>query len=426
MLVDGKSRRRTFKMTPGEVVTVEVPAAEVDATSNRRRFRSTIVYEDADVIVIDKPAGMVVHPAPGHPRGTLVNAVLAHAPEISVAGSNRPGIVHRLDKDTSGLIVVAKSDRARTSLVEQWNSRSVEKGYVALVAGRRRAGGGDDRRADRPRPDPAQPHGRGRGGPGGVDPLRGARAIRRRDVARRARSRRGGPTRFGSTSRSSGIRSSAMPSTTAPRGRSAAPARSRPGSFSTRRGSAFRLPDGRAAAISRRRCRATCSGCWIGSGRSDGARRLDPSEIETEGAIRRWFADAVRCGGPDGRGASDLDRATGDRAARSRGQRVPVAGRVFVVAVGKAAPAMARGADEACGDLIARRLSDHQRRSPRRRRAGLRARRSRQRIPIPDERGAEATHRTPGPARRARARRRGAGADLRRRVGVAGSAAAKG
>jgi 23S rRNA pseudouridine1911/1915/1917 synthase len=78
---------------------------------------------------------MVVHPAPGHPRGTLANAVLHHAPEVSVAGSNRPGIVHRLDKDTSGLIVVAKSDRARVSLVKQWNSRSVEKGYIALAHG---------------------------------------------------------------------------------------------------------------------------------------------------------------------------------------------------------------------------------------------------------------------------------------------------
>jgi 23S rRNA pseudouridine1911/1915/1917 synthase len=77
---------------------------------------------------------MVVHPAPGHPRGTLANAVIAHAPEISIAGSNRPGIVHRLDKDTSGLIVVAKSDRARVSLVKQWNNRTVEKHYIALVA----------------------------------------------------------------------------------------------------------------------------------------------------------------------------------------------------------------------------------------------------------------------------------------------------
>jgi 23S rRNA pseudouridine1911/1915/1917 synthase len=94
-----------------------------------------VVFEDADVIVINKPAGMVVHPGPGHPRGTLANAILGHAPEVAVAGSNRPGIVHRLDKDTSGLIVAAKSDRGRTALVEQWGNHSVEKTYLALVAG---------------------------------------------------------------------------------------------------------------------------------------------------------------------------------------------------------------------------------------------------------------------------------------------------
>jgi 23S rRNA pseudouridine1911/1915/1917 synthase len=87
------------------------------------------------VIVIDKPAGLVVHPAPGHPSGTLANALIAHAPEISIAGSNRPGIVHRLDKDTSGLIVAAKSDRGRTSLVSQWEARRVKKDYVTLAAG---------------------------------------------------------------------------------------------------------------------------------------------------------------------------------------------------------------------------------------------------------------------------------------------------
>jgi len=132
--VDGIVRRRTFKMTPGQVVNVSVPPPEIDNVEPEN-IPLDIVYEDRDVIVIDKPAGMVVHPAAGHPRGTLVNALLYHAPEISVAGSNRPGIVHRLDKDTSGLIVVAKSDRARVTLVKQWNSRSVEKRYMALVRG---------------------------------------------------------------------------------------------------------------------------------------------------------------------------------------------------------------------------------------------------------------------------------------------------
>jgi 23S rRNA pseudouridine1911/1915/1917 synthase len=132
--VDGIVRRRTFKMTPGQVVTVAVPPPLIDELLPEP-IPLVIVYEDDDVLVIDKPAGMVVHPAPGHPNGTLANAVIAHAPGISIAGSNRPGIVHRLDKETSGLIVVAKSDRARVSLVNQWNSRTVQKHYIALVAG---------------------------------------------------------------------------------------------------------------------------------------------------------------------------------------------------------------------------------------------------------------------------------------------------
>jgi 23S rRNA pseudouridine1911/1915/1917 synthase len=134
VLVDGRMRRRTFKVTPGEVVTVQLPAP-VAIALEPEPIPLVVVYEDEDVIVIDKPAGMVVHPAPGHPRGTLVNALLHHAPEIAVAGSQRPGIVHRLDKDTSGLIVVAKSDRGHRALLEQWGRHSVEKGYVALVRG---------------------------------------------------------------------------------------------------------------------------------------------------------------------------------------------------------------------------------------------------------------------------------------------------
>jgi 23S rRNA pseudouridine1911/1915/1917 synthase len=132
--VDGFRRRSSFKMTVGEVVSVEVPAP-VEAIPEPEAIPLSIVYEDDDVIVLDKPAGLVVHPAPGHPRGTLVNAVLYHAPGISINGTNRPGVVHRLDKDTSGLMVVAKTDRAQNSLLDQWGARTVRKGYVALVAG---------------------------------------------------------------------------------------------------------------------------------------------------------------------------------------------------------------------------------------------------------------------------------------------------
>ena len=133
--VDGIARRASFALTPRMVVDVEVPPRAIESLVPEP-IPLDVVFEDADVIVLNKPAGMVVHPAPGHATGTLVNALLAHAPEMSLNGSNRPGIVHRLDKDTSGLMVVAKTDRARNALVAQWNDRTVRKGYVALVNGR--------------------------------------------------------------------------------------------------------------------------------------------------------------------------------------------------------------------------------------------------------------------------------------------------
>ncbi len=97
----------------------------------------TVIWEDADLIVIDKPAGMVVHPAPGTPSGTLVNALLAHCGDTlsGVGGVRRPGIVHRIDKDTTGLLVVAKSDRAHHGLAAQFEAHTVNRRYVALVHG---------------------------------------------------------------------------------------------------------------------------------------------------------------------------------------------------------------------------------------------------------------------------------------------------
>jgi 23S rRNA pseudouridine1911/1915/1917 synthase len=134
VLVDGVQRKPKFRMTPGQTVTVDIPPVEEDEIQPDP-IPLDVVFEDADVIVINKPAGMVVHPAPGHPRGTLANALVAHAPEIAVSGSHRPGIVHRLDKDTSGLIVAAKTDRGKLALVDQWADRSVEKTYLTLVQG---------------------------------------------------------------------------------------------------------------------------------------------------------------------------------------------------------------------------------------------------------------------------------------------------
>ena len=132
--VDGQLRKAKFRMTPGQVVSVELPPTAPDDILPDD-IPLAIVYEDADVIVVEKPPGLVTHPAPGHPRGTLANALVAHVPSIAVGGTNRAGIVHRLDKDTSGLIVAAKSDRGRTALVSQWDDRSVDKTYLALVAG---------------------------------------------------------------------------------------------------------------------------------------------------------------------------------------------------------------------------------------------------------------------------------------------------
>lgn len=134
LLVDGQKRRAAFKMTPGQVVTIALPVAE-EFDLEPDDIPLDVIFENEDILIVNKPAGMVVHPAAGHPRGTLVNAVLHHAPEISIQGSTRPGIVHRLDKDTSGVMVIAKSDRAQTSLVGQWLERTVEKHYTALVAG---------------------------------------------------------------------------------------------------------------------------------------------------------------------------------------------------------------------------------------------------------------------------------------------------
>lgn len=134
ILVDGIVRRPAFKLTPGQRIAVNIPPP-VEDVLRPEPIPLDIIFEDDDVIVLNKPAGLVVHPAPGHPSGTLVNALLHLDPSINVGGRLRPGIVHRLDKDTSGLMVVAKTDRARNSLVGQWQGRTVEKRYVALVSG---------------------------------------------------------------------------------------------------------------------------------------------------------------------------------------------------------------------------------------------------------------------------------------------------
>jgi len=136
--VSGKSQRAGYKLKLGDSVEWEIPPTE--AAPDRIQPEAIpldVVYEDADLIVIEKPKGLVVHPAPGHQTGTLVNAVLAHAGDdlTGIGGVERPGIVHRLDKDTSGLMVVAKTERAYQSLQSQIQERTAERRYVALVRG---------------------------------------------------------------------------------------------------------------------------------------------------------------------------------------------------------------------------------------------------------------------------------------------------
>ena len=138
--------RASLAVRPGQSFVVDVPPA-VDPAPTPEALPLPIVYQDADLAVVDKPAGMVVHPAAGHDGGTLVNALLHHLSDLSgVGGELRPGIVHRLDRGTSGLMVVAKNDRAHQELSRQFHDREVEKEYVALVWGVVHAG----RRIDAP------------------------------------------------------------------------------------------------------------------------------------------------------------------------------------------------------------------------------------------------------------------------------------
>jgi 23S rRNA pseudouridine1911/1915/1917 synthase len=124
------------KVVEGQEVEITVPqATEIEAVAQNIPIQ--IVYEDDDVVVVNKPAGMVVHPAPGSPDGTLVNALLFHCADSlsGIGGEKRPGIVHRIDKDTSGLLVVAKNDRAHHGLAEQFERHSVERYYRAICFG---------------------------------------------------------------------------------------------------------------------------------------------------------------------------------------------------------------------------------------------------------------------------------------------------
>lgn len=133
--VNGKTEKAKYKVKSGDVIRLEEPETRT-LELRSENIPLDIVYEDDDVIVINKPQGMVVHPAPGHDEHTLVNALLYHCPLSTINGTFRPGIVHRIDKDTSGLLMVAKNDKAHRSLAKQLKDKTNIREYVALVHGR--------------------------------------------------------------------------------------------------------------------------------------------------------------------------------------------------------------------------------------------------------------------------------------------------
>ena len=141
--LSGTPVRKNYRVCPGDVFEVILPEPE-DTSVTPQEIPLDVVFEDDDVIVVNKPRGLVVHPAPGHPDGTLVNALLAHCGESlsGVGGERRPGIVHRIDKDTSGLLIAAKNDMAHASLSEQLKDRSLSRVYDAVVHGSFRADAG--------------------------------------------------------------------------------------------------------------------------------------------------------------------------------------------------------------------------------------------------------------------------------------------
>jgi len=135
VLVNSRRAKPSQKLGKNDRITVELPP--IPGGPLAESIPLAIIYEDEDVLVIDKPAGLTVHPTPGHPSHTLVNAVLAHCPGLTTSHElMRPGIVHRLDKDTSGLIVIAKNELAREYLTAQFRGRTVTKGYLVLVKGK--------------------------------------------------------------------------------------------------------------------------------------------------------------------------------------------------------------------------------------------------------------------------------------------------
>ena len=141
--VDGRQAAKSCRLAGGERVSVDIPEVR-DTAVTAQDIPLDVVYEDGDVIVVNKPKGLVVHPAPGHPDGTLVNALLHHCGDSlsGIGGEKRPGIVHRIDRDTSGLIIAAKNDAAHAALSAQLSDHSLSRTYECLVSGNMRQDSG--------------------------------------------------------------------------------------------------------------------------------------------------------------------------------------------------------------------------------------------------------------------------------------------
>jgi len=135
-MLDGRpAPRPSIRVTEGQNATIDIPAPSPTSTESQE-IPLSILFEDSDLVVINKPPGLVVHPAAGHADRTLVNALLFHVRDLSgIGGELRPGIVHRLDKDTSGVMVIAKNDNAHRKLTAAWSTDAVRKEYVAIVYG---------------------------------------------------------------------------------------------------------------------------------------------------------------------------------------------------------------------------------------------------------------------------------------------------
>lgn len=136
ILVNGEKKKTAYKVSNGDIITIEKEEPK-EIELKAQNIPIDIIYEDDDIIVVNKPKGIVVHPANGNPDGTLVNAIMAICKDSlsGIGGEIRPGIVHRLDKDTSGLLIVAKNDKAHVNMSEQIKNHEVKKTYIALVRG---------------------------------------------------------------------------------------------------------------------------------------------------------------------------------------------------------------------------------------------------------------------------------------------------